>query len=228
MRKLIIGLSLLSAVFMISCSKDENVAKDYTYTFNEEFLDNEKGWFVDESKPEKFTFSQVDADNGLFNISYFSSFGFDIPTYSDSKSGGFNIANNFILATSLTWDASSGNFSAKSGKYCGLSWDVIDDKNYSKIGVSLNPTTLDVTYKVVKVVNGKSTDIVTPDSVAIVSTTPPVYTLKVEKIDNEFIFKINTAVVGTSSSVGLSSSNIGMHVDKDNKVNFHYLFASEE
>lgn len=228
MKKILIGITLFTTLFIVSCSKDENVAKDYTYTFDEEFLDNVRDWEVDNSKPEKYTFNQLTGDNGLFNISYFSSFGNDIPTYSDYKPGGFDTNGSFILETTLTWVPSEGDYISKSDKYCGLSWDVIDDKNYSKIGVALNPNTLEAKYKVIKVVNGKSTELVASDSVTIMNTTPPVYTLKVEKNNTEFIFMINNVIVGVSDAVGLSTSNIGIHADKDNVVNFHNLYASEE
>lgn len=219
MRKILLGVGLFTALFISSCDQEANVAKSYTYTLDEEFLNNDLGWLEDtvsyipdNTKPDSsliaYSFSQVSLDNGVFSISAdTSSNGQPIATYLDYKEANLS-SNNFILETSITW---GGEELAKS--YAGITWDNVDDNTYKFFGVSVGGD-----YVI------ESTPV---DSVGSVSIVPSnlVYNLKIEREDKNIYFSINGESVDTLVATDLNSSKIGIYSGSENNVSFHYLRA---
>ena len=226
MKKVLLGLSILSGLFLGSCSKDENVAKEYTYTMDEEFVDNQRGWLEDTStyvpdalKPDSiltaYTFSQISADNGLLSLKNDSS-TVGKSSYLDAKEANLG-SNDFIIETAITW-VEQGD----SKRFAGLTWDHLDEDNYKFFGV-----TIEGNYIGYDVINGDSDSLIVEAATLLSLPTLPVYNLKVQRSEENIFFSINGTILDTLPAAELSSSQVGLYSDAKNDINFHYLRAQQ-
>jgi hypothetical protein len=211
MKRIVIGLSILSVLFLMSCSKEENVAKDYSYTVDEEFLNNDRGWNVFE-KDSTYNAKIDSSENGLFEIIT------NLKTFADFTEGGISSDADYSLETTFTFIRVFGD----SKSFSGISWDVVDEDNYMLF--SVNEVGDDSRFVVSEIIDGKNPEknilyegeINKPDS--------GVYTLNVQRSDTTLSFIVNGLEVQAIKANPLKSSQIGLYTRK-NDVNFHYLRA---
>jgi hypothetical protein len=214
MRKIILGLSILSSLFFLSCNKDENVAKDFIYTVDEEFLNNDRGWNVSDLVEGESV--MIDAsENGLYKI-------VTQKIVSDFTEASLSVDEDFLIETAFTiTDTSRINKS-----FSGVSWNHVDTENYMLFAINEN---LDVDERAVvakfvisEVINGKDPEKNILFEGSVVRTIPAVYTLGIDRTGNSLVFRVNGTVVKELESTDLVSSNVGVY-SKLNDVNFHFL-----
>ena len=213
MKKIIFGISVLTAIVLGSCNKDENVAKDYTYTIDEEFLNNDRGWNVFDIDTTYKT--QVNtSENGLLEVVAKSKL------FHDFKEGGLDLNSNFIVETTFT---NVGDVESNKS-FTGLTWDCIDEDNYMLFCVNQNGE--DTRYVISQVDNGKDPEKGILFYSEILLASPPVYSLKLMRSDTTLSFSVNGVQVKAIGASDLMSTEVGVLV-QNGASNFHYLRAGK-
>tara|TARA_B100000809_G_scaffold175523_1_gene172833 strand:+ start:69 stop:707 length:639 start_codon:yes stop_codon:yes gene_type:complete len=212
MKKILLGLSLFSVILLVSCNKEENVAKAYTYTVDEEFLNNERGWDVFETD-EAYKAVINTSENGLFEIVT------KLRTFEDFTESFFDLTSEFMLETTFTFIRSGDSKS-----FTGVTWDCIDENNYMLFCVNQNGG--DAKYVISQVINGKNPEKNILFEGEILLPYPPVYALNVSRSDTTLNFSVNGVHVEAIGTADLLSSTIGLYTRK-NDANFHYLRAGK-
>ena len=146
MRKLSFALAIVVITLMFSsCSKEENAAKTYNYTLDEEFVNNELGWNEFEDS-ESFNAKIVTTENGLFSVVT------KLKTFSDFKEASLESTKDYTVETSFTLIREEGT----SKSFSGLTWDHIDEDNYMLF--SINQLGGDSRFVISEINNGQNPD----------------------------------------------------------------------
>jgi hypothetical protein len=224
MKKVILGLSVLSGLLFASCDKEVNVAKGYAYTIDEEFLNNDREWL--QKDEERVQFSVNTEENGLLVIQSQSSKSSN--KYQDHKAGDISSDGNFIIESSFTYPKDSlGLYTSKLSNSSGINWGISSSEtsiplmNYFHFGVALDTSNFSSIVKVSQFVGGKETALLEGVSIGVVD--PPVFNLSVEQLDTAWVFKANGSTVGSISKEELYGGDVGVNVDTKTNTNFHNL-----
>lgn len=209
MKKLILGLSLLTTMLLISCSKDENVSKDYVYTLDEEFLDNDLGWNLFDGD-DAYSAKINSNENGLLELIATKK------TYNDLMEGGADLDGDFSLQSTFTLVRDGGT----SKTFTGVSWDNIDIDNYMLF--SINQVDEDVKYLISEITNGINPEKNILFEGEVIAPSPSVYALEITRSDTTLAFIVNGVVVKEIKANTLSSSKVGVFT-RGNDANFHNI-----
>ncbi len=208
MKKILLGLSVLSVLLFASCDKETNVAKAYEYTLDEEFVDNSLGWEEFEKSDLKvFVNPKI---NGTLVIDNKGT-----KTHYDSQEAKLGTTDNFEIETSFSFEKGDTPVN-----YSGVIWNHTAPNKFMLF--SLKGEEFIIVNSV------KSTSYKKPlYSGSIDVTTPPVYKLTVQKSDTTLTFRVNNTIVKQIKATDLSSGKVGIF-NRGNSARFHYLRVSKE
>ncbi len=226
MKKILLGLSVLSVLLFASCDKETNVAKAYEYTLDEEFVDNSLGWKEEistyipknQTTPSDAYIFKIDKrDNGTLSLQYYATKNPLLSTYIDAKDAKITASDNFKIETTISFISPSTDT-----RYSGIVWDYINDKNYSFFGIS--ETGFFIGYDKV---NGTKKPTIDTEKIEQ-KPSPSVYKLEIDRTDSALYFKVNNSTVHSTTAKDLISSKVGFYNDKKNNTSFHYLRVSKK
>lgn len=228
MKKALIGIVILSGLLFSSCDKENNVAKEISYTFEDEFLDKSKGWkeltdtyIPDKTNPDSlavaYEFGIMEDENGLYSVKNYANALSDLVIFKDYKTGNFNTNANYVIESALTINGGGSD-----SRFSGITWNQVDDDNYSFFGLSAEGT-----YRYSQKIDG-STNTIIDGALLPEGANNTALKIKLSKIDTTLSFIVNDILIDAVGESTLSSNNIGLYSSRGVDVNYHYLRAANQ